>query len=264
MSETVTDRLHEKQGRSIARWTLVSDTGQTLVVFLKRHYRLPVWDGVKAWLMPSRAWSPGMQEWENLSWAESIGLPVPRAVATAEWLGPWFQLSGFLAVEELAGMLPLHEAIPLASERMEPTAFSRWKLGLVKELARLTVELHRRRVFHKDLYLCHFYVHTDSIDNTPTVWQGRVVVIDLHRLQRHPVTRLWWAVKDLAQLLYSSDVPGVTAKDRLRFWKEYRRADWGGVKPTPEWVLPGVRWKWRNYQNQAERRRLRNPGETAD
>jgi heptose I phosphotransferase len=48
-------------------------------------------------------------------------------------------------------------------------------------------------------------------------------------MQRHRFTGPWRKAKDLAQLLYSSDVPGVTEADRARFWAKYR---------------VGVRWAW--------------------
>ena len=59
LEERITDKLHEKQGRSIARWTLADGS---LVLFLKRHYRLPWWSGLLAKLFPAKAWSPGLQE----------------------------------------------------------------------------------------------------------------------------------------------------------------------------------------------------------
>ena len=52
----------------------------------------------------------------------------------------------------------------------------------------------------------------------------QAVMIDLHRLSRHRVTAKWWQVKDLAQLMFSSEVEGVTAYDRVRFWRLYRVA----------------------------------------
>src|SRR5204862_1301103 len=70
MSVEVTDRLFRKQGRSIARWTLDAPDGRRLVVFLKRHFVLSRWHGILATLFPHRAWSPGLQEWEHLKWAE--------------------------------------------------------------------------------------------------------------------------------------------------------------------------------------------------
>jgi heptose I phosphotransferase len=193
-----------------------------------------------------------LQEWQHLVWAASEGFPVPRPLAAGQFTGPWFRLQGFLAVEELHGMLPLHEAVPLAAQRLAPAEFARWKRGLTAELARLAAELHRRGVFHKDLYFCHFYIPESFTLRPPDDWKNRVVMIDLHRLARHRITAAWWRAKDLAQLLYSSDVPGVTARDRVRFWKLYRTFC-GGRKPG-EWLLPLVKWKWRLYVRHARRK----------
>ena len=88
MNEIVNDRFHAKQGRSIGRWTMTDATGRTLVVYLKRHYKLPSLNGWLATLFPDRAWSPGLQEWEHLTWAQRAGLPVPRAMAAGEFVGP--------------------------------------------------------------------------------------------------------------------------------------------------------------------------------
>src|SRR5262249_57667995 len=118
----------------------------------------------------------------------------------------------FLAVEELTGMLPLHEAVPAAAARLAPDAFARWKRGLVREMARLARALHRRRWFPKDLYLCHFYIAQEDTAREPAS-PGPVRLIDLHRLAHHPWAWPWWQAKDLAQLLYSSHVPPATAPD---------------------------------------------------
>ena len=251
MTEPVTDRLHAKQGRSIGRLVL-REGGQRLGVYLKRHYRLPWWHGLLATFAPGQAWSPGLQEWQHLCWAKAEGLPVPRPVAAGQLVGPWFRLQGFLAVEELDGMLPLHQAVPLAATRLDPFTFARWKRGLTVELARLARELHRRNVFHKDLYFCHFYIPEGFTRRLPESWVNRAVMIDLHRLARHSLSAPWWRVKDLAQLLYSSEVPGVTARDRLRFWKLYR-AGWPG-SPPGDWYRPLIRLKWQLYRRHNRRR----------
>jgi hypothetical protein len=242
--EVVTDVFHAKQGRTIVRWTLRAG-GRSLVVYLKRHYRLPWRHGLLALLRPGGNWSPAMQEWENLEWARREGLPVPRAAAGGEFVGPWGRLQSFLAVEELTGMLPLHQAVPLAAGRLGGAAFARWKRGLVAEMAAITCALHRRRRFHKDLYLCHFYVAEEDTGRVPADWAGKVRLIDLHRLGHHPWLRLWWRAKDVAQLLYSSDVHGVTARDRLRFWRLYLAADPLGW--AARWLRLAVRFKsWNN------------------
>jgi heptose I phosphotransferase len=187
-------------------------------------------------------------------------VPVPRPVAAGELIGPGLRLQSFLAVEELTGMLPLSEAVPLAASRLSPVDFLCWKRELIGELARLARLLHDRRHFHKDLYLCHFFVHAGDVAAAPPVsWRGRVWLIDLHRLAHHPRTWPMWAVKDLAQLLYSSDVPGVTARDRLRFWKLYRppAAAAAGGGWFWRWLMRrAIRFKWRRYVRHNRKRQV--------
>jgi len=245
MNVDVTDRFHAKQGRSTGRW-IIEQEGRRLSVYLKRHYRLPWWRGLLAMLWPERGWSPALEEWDHLTWARGAGMPVPDAVAAAEYIGPWGRLQSFLAVEELTGMLPLHEAIPAAQAALDAATFRLWKRSLTVELARLTRELHERRRFHKDLYLCHFYIDAADCRQVPT-WQGRVHVIDLHRLGHHPWTWRFWQVKDLAQLLYSSEVAGVDARDRLWFWRCYQ---------GEAWMRRAVVFKWQRYRRHNLKRRL--------
>jgi hypothetical protein len=248
MQVDVTDQFHAKQGRSTGR-LVVEGEGKRLAVFLKRHYRLPWWQGWLATLWPGKGWSPAMQEWRHLQWARSQGLPVPAKVAVAEFIGPWGRLQSFLAIEELAGMLPLHEAIPQAARLLDPGTFGRWKKGLVTELARLARELHDRRTFHKDLYLCHFFIPRTDLDSLVD-FRGRVHMIDLHRLAHHPWMWLYPQVKDLAQLLYSSEMEGVELRDRVRFWRLYL-----GPGRRARWLAKLVRFKWRRYRGHNLRKR---------
>lgn len=261
MDDVAATTLHAKQGRTISHWLLAKTDGRILNLFLKRHYVLPRWQGLLAALLPRRTFSPGLAEWEHLCWARDHGLPVARPVAAGEFLGPWGKLQSFLAVEELTGMLPLHEAIPHALAVLSPAAFARWKRGLVVELARLARELHRRSTFHKDLYLCHFYLPRVDCEAVPPSFVGRAVMIDFHRLARHRLARLWFQVKDLAQLLFSTDgVPGLTARDRLRFWKLYRAGDWEPAAPPRSWVRAAVARKWKLYHRHNQKlQRERTP-----
>jgi heptose I phosphotransferase len=268
MDVAVTDRFSAKQGRSTGRWMLeaAGSAPRRLVVYLKRHYRLPRWRGLLAALWPGGDWSPAMQEYNHLEWARKQGVPVPATVAAGETIGPGGMLSSFLAVEELTGMLPLHEAIPQARSQLAPADFRRWKRGLVVELARLTRLLHDRRHFHKDLYLCHFFVHQDDIARVPgepgssvpgvNAWRGRVFLIDLHRLGRHRWTWAWWQCKDLAQLLYSSAVSGVTVRDRVAFWRHYRGC---AARRCWRWLRKAILFKWRLYRRHNARRRMKRP-----
>jgi heptose I phosphotransferase len=172
-------------------------------------------------------------------------------MAAGELLGSGGKLQSFLAVEELKGMLALHEAIPLAQKHLDPLTFQRWKRSLAAEMARLSLMLHKQSVFHKDLYLCHFFIAESACKQPPASWPNQVYVIDLHRLAHHSVTWLWWLVKDLAQLLYSSEITGVTVQDRLTFWRHYRK----GMGSRCGLLKRFIRMKWRMYRRHNEKRK---------
>jgi heptose I phosphotransferase len=257
MNVAVTDRFHAKQGRSTGRWILYADGRESrrLSVYLKRHYRLPWWDRLLASFWPGGGRSPAFQEWEHLEWARRVGVPTPEAVAAAEYVGPWGRLRSVLAVEELDGMVPLQEAVPLAAAALAPADFRRWKRGLIAEMARLTRLLHDRRRFHKDLYLCHFYIARADAAVAEPAWRGRVFLIDLHRLGRHPWTWPWWRIKDLAQLLYSTEIAGIDTRDRLYFWQAYR-GPWPR-RGADRWLVRLVLFKWRRYRRHNARQKAR-------
>jgi heptose I phosphotransferase len=235
---------------------LVLQSGtQRLAVYLKRHYALARWRGLLAVICPDVGLSPALEEWRHLEWARDQGLLVPSAVAAGEYLNPWGRLQSFLAVQELTGMIPLHEAIPAARARLDSRQFQTWKRTLVPELARIARVLHDCRRFHKDLYLCHFYIPAVDEAETPPVWHGQVHLIDLHRLRRHRWTWPFWLVKDLAQLLYSSEIVGVDARDRLRFWRAYMGA--GRRTSLTRLLRQAIGFKWRRYRQHNLRTKAR-------
>lgn len=242
----VTDRFHSKQGRSVGRIILSGDDGKPeLSFYLKRHYKLSFWEGLMGWLFPKKAWSPALQEFHHLATARQLGLQVPETVAVVEFIGPGMRLRSALAVRELDNMIPLHEAIPLAFARQTPHAFRRWKKSLVSEMARMSRILHDRNWFHKDLYLCHFYIDKNHTFRTPN-WRDKVVLIDLHRLSSHTWTSQVWKIKDLAQLIYSSEIEGVDDRDRLEFWRCYR--DLGPRSALDRVLLYVIKLKWGRYR----------------
>jgi len=95
---------------------------------------------------------------------------------------------GFLISRDLAGYVPADQAI--RSGTPFPT--------IAPALARMAATLHRARLHHRDLYLCHFFLDpTDLSHQLHLIDPGRVA-----RLPPFPLDRRW-IVKDLAQLLYS-------------------------------------------------------------
>lgn len=219
MEFQATDDFHAKQGRSTARIVLTQGEHR-LGVYLKRHYDLGWGRALLAMFWPSRSWSPALREARNLEWARQIGLSVPETLAVGEFIGPGLRFRSFLATRELEGMIGLHEAIPAAALHLSTLDFQRWKAGLIRELARITLALHSRRRFHKDLYLCHFFIPREDTRCLPR-WKGRVHLIDFHRLKHHGWTWRYWRIKDLSQLLFSSEMPEIDDRDRLLFLRLY-------------------------------------------
>jgi heptose I phosphotransferase len=234
------DRLHAKQGRSTARVVFHGPDGP-LPVYLKRHFRLPWTARLAAILNPGGRHTPGSAEFLHLERARGLGVAVPEVVAVGERIGPWGQLQGFLMVAELTGWQELNVALPGLSARLDRHTFEALKRDIVREMAEITAALHRARVFHKDLYLCHFFLDEARVRESGR----RLALIDLHRLGEH---RWWpdrWRWKDLGQLLYSTEgVAGITPRDALRFWVHYRR-----LVPlrSPRRQLRMVAWKAARY-----------------
>ena len=213
------DRFHAKQGRSTAR-VVFHGPGGPVPVYLKRHFRLPWTARVAALIHPGGHHTPGSAEFAHLERARSLGLPVPDVVAAGERIGPWGELQSFLMVAELTGSEPLHEAIPNLFQEMAPAEFALLKRELIRETAEIAARLHNANAFHKDLYLCHYFLDMSRVERPGK----KLALIDLHRLAVH---RLWpdrWRRKDLGQLLYSTEgVAGISRRDALRFFAHYRR-----------------------------------------
>jgi heptose I phosphotransferase len=235
------DRYHAKQGRSTARVRFDSPWGE-LSVYLKRHEQLPWSARLRALVDPGGKHSPAAAEWAHLEKARTLGVAVPDAVAVGESIGPWGRLSSFLMVAELTGAVELNEILPTLTTTLPAPEFAACKRSIVAEMAGMVARLHRAHVFHKDLYLCHFF-----LDTTPRARPGsRLTLIDLHRLGEHRWTAPRWRWKDLGQLLYSTyEIRGIDDRDRLRFWRLYRRAV--GLR-WPRWQGRIIRAKAGRYR----------------
>jgi heptose I phosphotransferase len=230
------DRYHAKQGRSTAR-VVLTRSDRPLAVYLKRHYRLPLTARLAALVDPAGKHSPAAAEWVHLERARSLGIDVPEVVAAGEQIGPHAHLQSFVMIAELGGCEAVNEVLPKLADRLDDRAFETLKRRLIAELARVTATLHAARVFHKDLYLCHFFLlHEPAL---------HLSLIDLHRLKEHRFWPDWWRWKDLAQLLFSTyGVAGINDRDRLRFWRNYCRRV--GIT-RPRWHARVVRARAARY-----------------
>ena len=95
----------------------------------------------------------------------------------------------------------------------------------------------------------------------PDAPRGRVWLIDLHRLGHHRWTWPLWLAKDLAQLWYSSEIPGVETRDRVAFWRAYHKAH--PAARWLRWLIRAKAWTYRRHSTRGGRRSLPEQAATA-
>ncbi len=155
------------------------------------------------------------QEWQAIERLTTAGVATMTAVAYGERGSNPAAQHSFIVTEELAPTTDLEQLSQnWANEPPEP----RLKRALIAEVASMLGRMHRAGVNHRDCYICHFLLHTDTPVSADDL---RLSVIDLHRAQVRRATPLRWRNKDLAALYFSALNIGLTRRDRLRFLRGY-------------------------------------------
>lgn len=122
---------------------------------------------------------------------------------------------GFLITEDLDDCEDAEQLV------RRGTAFEK----LLSPTAALAARLHRVKLHHRDLYLCHFFanVHSDPVD---------VRLIDAARVRRIPwLFSSRWIVKDLAQFIFSLKSLNIPETQQERWLSEYAQATGQPLSP---------------------------------
>jgi heptose I phosphotransferase len=122
-----------------------------------------------------------------------------------------------LVCDELAGTVSL-EKFCADWSRAPPSPPVRQRL--ITRIADSARRMHAAGINHRDFYLCHFHLDTDTL----AARAPRLYLIDLHRAQVRRRTPLRWRIKDLAGLYFSAMDCGLTRRDLLRFLRHYSGA----------------------------------------
>jgi heptose I phosphotransferase len=155
------------------------------------------------------------QEWEAINRLHQAGVATMTAVAYGERGNNPAAQHSFIITEELAPTESLEDvSIDWRNAPPDP----RLKRAFIAEVAKMVGTMHRAGVNHRDCYICHFLLHTD----TPVTPEDfRLSVIDLHRAQVRPAITQRWRNKDLAALYFSALDIGLTRRDKMRFLQGY-------------------------------------------
>ncbi len=183
--------------------------------FVKIHRGVGWLEILKNWITLKKPVLGADQEWKAVAALTEAGVPTMTAAAFGERGSNPATRHSFIITEELAPTVSLEDLS--IDWQQQPPEFA-LKFALINRVAEMTGGMHRAGVNHRDCYICHFLLHTDT---EPTADNLRLSLIDLHRAQVRPAVPRRWRDKDLAGLYFSALEIGLTKGDKLRFLRSY-------------------------------------------
>ncbi len=154
-------------------------------------------------------------EWRAIRRLEGLGVATMQAVAYGERGHNPARQHSFIITRALIPSISLEDFCREWPQHPPAPALKR---ALVQRVADMARRMHEGGMNHRDLYLCHFLLHTQP---APTATDFRLSLIDLHRAQIRRHTPRRWRDKDLAALAFSALGIGLTRRDILRFLQAY-------------------------------------------
>jgi heptose I phosphotransferase len=195
--------------RSVARRETLRVEQNSSTFFLKRHRGVGWAEILKNWLVLKRPVTGARNEFEACRHLQRMGVKAPTVAAFGETGGSPAGRTSFVMCDALRGFEDLERLTDSWPGLPPPLKDKRRLIHLVATFVR---RLHEAGVVHRDLYLCHLLLNTETEE---------MAVLDLHRaLIFDPIPRRW-RERDLAALLFSSlDLP-VSRRSWLRFVRVY-------------------------------------------
>ena len=153
------------------------------------------------------------QEYLALSRMDQLGINAPKVkYYHSKGFNP-SNKSSFLITKELKDTISLEDFF--LEGKQKNLSFVQ-KNNLLNSIADITRKLHQSGINHRDLYLCHYHLDTNTDFN-----QIGLSLIDLHRAQIRNEVPERWLVKDIGGLYHSAIQFGLTERDCYRFLMIY-------------------------------------------
>jgi len=203
------DGLVARHARRCTQVVHVDGRDGRVTLYVKRWFRRPVRDAVRDLLALKRPRSAAAAERRALDALAGPGLGAPRWVALAvvrRWRLPG---SNALVVLGEPDARPLDAVIAEAWARLDRAA----RRALIHRTADAVAALHRAGFRHRDLYTKHLLLRDEN--------GGRVVFVDVTRLERRRRLSEADRARDLAALDVSTARRIVSRTDRLRWLRRY-------------------------------------------
>lgn len=183
--------------------------------FIKQHYGVGWGEVLKNLFSFRLPIVSARTEWRAIQRLDALGIPTTPAVAYGErGLNPVTRRS-FIITRDLGDIVSLEDFCRDWPQSPPPLKLKRQLLAEVAHIARI---LHDNGLNHRDFYICHF-----CLDKTRLA-QGeiRLYLIDLHRVGMRRTIATTARMKDVAALYFSALDIGLSARDGLRFLRQYR------------------------------------------
>lgn len=219
--------------------------------FVKIHRGVGWGEILKNWLTLRAPVLGAGQEWRAIEALPRVGVSTMTAVAFGVRGSNPARQHSFIITEELAPTISLED---FSRDWLRSPPAPGLKRALIEKVAIMTGRMHRAGINHRDCYLCHFLLHTD----TPLTPDNlRLSLIDLHRAQMRAQVPRRWRDKDLAGLHFSSLDIGLTRRDRLRFLKTYFQRSLRDIVRDEASLLRQLERKAAHLQARFERKYLK-------
>ena len=180
--------------------------------FVKLHYGLGWWSIICELVRFRAPIASAQTEYEALALLEKIGVNSMQPVAFGIQSNNPAHQQSFLITRELSQTISLED---FCKDWATNPPAPQLKRALISEVASMVRKMHAAGMNHRDCYLVHFLLHTN------TLCAPKISLIDLHRAQIRQNLPSRWRNKDLAALAYSAANIGLGFKDYCRFLKTY-------------------------------------------
>ncbi|MBN2326113.1 MAG: hypothetical protein JXR73_03090 [Candidatus Omnitrophica bacterium] len=194
--------------RERIRLSLADESGRSYTFYLKR-FSHPPRSLSRHVGNAAQARSVAEVEWNRLREFHDGGVPASVPVAFGHEFEDEKEIRSAVVMLAVPG-----ESLESWMKRWNPQNRQAIR-SLIQPLADLIGRMHRLRLIHRDLYLCHIFFDPGAASG------DSLHLIDLQRVIRPRWLLHRWIVKDLAALNFSTPFPFVTTKDRIRWLKLY-------------------------------------------
>jgi heptose I phosphotransferase len=196
---------NHKGRRDIQRVTL-SDSGQPLVLFLKRNWQPYKKDGLHSFFKRGTVWSQSRVEFENSLALQRAGLAVAEPVAFGEECGLLWENFSFILTASAPSEMTLDEFLRTNQDSNE-------RRHVLAALAREIRQMHDAGFASPDLFTRHIFLERGS--------ESKFCLIDMARLDQRTRLSPTLRARDLAALHVTAPLRFVSTRERLRFLKTY-------------------------------------------